>query len=207
MAVKPLKPLKRHSKPLEDWQIEYLTTGNVPKKTSLEVWEMCFCNYGADAWQKHKKWILKDFISQNPGKRPWAWWEYDAPRWQRKFGTWYDGTLAEPRKRLTGTGDPNYEYLAYVPSFSFGIPVSYVNKFSEEYYNGRRRDVNGELIPCKYKEGDFKGVAIDLNDPPLYESQASYLKRHGLLLKSEEKRLKNKDFEPESCLKYIKTYD
>jgi hypothetical protein len=60
----------------------------------------------------------------------------------------------------------------------------------------------------RYKEGDAKWcVGIDFDDPPLFEAQASYLKRHGLLSKAEEKRLKPADFEPETCLKYMKTYD
>jgi len=165
MAIKPLRPLKRHSKPLEDWQIKYLTTGNVPEKKTMEVWEMCFDNYGADAWEKHKKWILKDFISQNPGKRPWAWWKYDAPRWQRKFDAWFNGQLPEPRCQVCGKGVISWEkYPAIVPSFNFGVPM---------YWH-----------------------EVDMNDPPMYEAQASYLKRHGLLAKSEEKRLTDKDFEP-----------
>jgi hypothetical protein len=44
---------------------------------------------------------------------------------------------------------------------------------------------------------NFSGVAIDPNDPPTFESQAAYLKRHGLLLAGEERRLKKADWEPE----------
>jgi hypothetical protein len=48
----------------------------------------------------------------------------------------------------------------------------------------------------------FKGLAIDPNDPPLYESEARFLDRNGLFLPGEKKRLKAKDFEPET-LAYI----
>jgi hypothetical protein len=41
-------------------------------------------------------------------------------------------------------------------------------------------------------------VDVDENDPPTFESQAAYLKRHGLLFAGEEKR---SDFEPESVPK------
>jgi hypothetical protein len=45
------------------------------------------------------------------------------------------------------------------------------------------------------------GVAIDPDNPPIYESQASYLERHGLFLPGERRRLKPADFEPERvCL-------
>jgi len=53
-------------------------------------------------------------------------------------------------------------------------------------------------VPCDWYQ-------VNEDNPPMFESEATYLKRHGLLTKSEEKRLS--DFEPEPCLKYIKTYD
>ena len=40
-------------------------------------------------------------------------------------------------------------------------------------------------------------MAIDPTDPPRYEAQAAYLKRHKLLLPGEERRLAPADFEPE----------
>jgi hypothetical protein len=44
---------------------------------------------------------------------------------------------------------------------------------------------------CWHEEG------FDSNDPPRFESEASYLDRHGLLLPGERRRLKREDFEPE----------
>ena len=41
-------------------------------------------------------------------------------------------------------------------------------------------------------------VAVDPDDPPSFESQAAYLKRLGLLLPGEEKRLVRHDFAPEA---------
>jgi hypothetical protein len=37
---------------------------------------------------------------------------------------------------------------------------------------------------------DFRGIAIDPDDPPTFESQAAYLKRHGLFLAGEARRMK-----------------
>ena len=37
---------------------------------------------------------------------------------------------------------------------------------------------------------------VDPNDPPIFESEASYLDRHGLLTAAERRRLRPADFEP-----------
>jgi hypothetical protein len=65
------------------------------------------------------------------------------------------------------------------------------------YYSGLAVDIHGAPIGDLYPRA-FKGVAIDPNDPPTFESQAAYLKRHGLFLAGEERRLKKSDFEPET---------
>lgn len=140
-------------------------------------------------WQEVRGEILREWVQMYPCTRPWAWWEIDAPRWTRKFGAYFDGTLPEPRQRLGGIGTPDFEVLRYVPYFTEGIPSGWVHEQEVEYYNGRARDVNGNLIPTKYKEGDFKGVAIDPRDPPKYESVASYLECRGLLTPAEVKYL------------------
>jgi hypothetical protein len=41
-------------------------------------------------------------------------------------------------------------------------------------------------------------VPISATDPPRYESEASFLKRHKLLLPGEVRRLRHADFEPET---------
>lgn len=65
------------------------------------------------------------------------------------------------------------------------------------YYGGTAVDIRGNpigsLIPT-----DFKGVAIDPNNPPRFESQAAFLKRQGLFLAGEERRLRKVDYEPET---------
>jgi hypothetical protein len=38
--------------------------------------------------------------------------------------------------------------------------------------------------------------SVDPNDPPILESEVSYLERHGLLLPGERQRLRKADFEP-----------
>jgi hypothetical protein len=151
-------------------------------------------------WERHADELLARWLADNPGRRPRCWWDYAAPR--QPFGSWpgwwLDGKLAEPRQRLGGIGTPIFEVLAHVPSFEYGLPVQFVDPWMVSYYNGRSRNIRGEPIGTNYKEGDFQGVAIDPKDPPVYESQAAYLERHGLLLPGERRRLRKADFEPET---------
>jgi hypothetical protein len=189
------------------WLLRFLATGKIPKPEedgALKCWEMRGKEeYIKKAWIKNRALISSDWIARKPGTRPWSWWRFDAPRWEREFNAWFNGTMPEPRKRLGGTGTPDYEHLSIVPRFEYGIPIGYVDAWLVEYYNGRAKDIHGELIPCKYKDGNFKGIAIDYDDPPVFETEASYLKRHGLLTKSEEKRLKPEDFEPKTLFEYL----
>jgi len=167
---------------IEPWMMEYFLTGEEP----ADPWQarafMAWKN-PRKTWRAIRDEILPEWIRQNPGKRPFAWWIYDAP---------------EQRQRLGGTGTPCDEVLNETPFCAFGIPVSWVDAWEVEYYNGRAVDVHGEPIGRQHKEGSFSGVAIDPEDPPRYESQAAYLKRHGLLTPAEEKRLSDSDFEPET---------
>jgi hypothetical protein len=216
MPKKKPKRKERKSPPnLEPWKIRYLITGKMPDKETIEkekidpveIWEFQDEKGADQAWQDFGESILSDYIKQHPGKRPWKWWRVDSPRWQRKFGAWFDDTLPDPRLRVGGIGTETYEVLSVKPWFNFGIPLSFIDKWSEDYYNGRAKDKDGNPIKSQCKPGDFKGIGIDFDDPPMFEAEASYLKRHNLLLKSEEKRLKSGDFEPESCIEYIKTYE
>ena len=127
----------------------------------------------------------------------------DAPRWDDPFeDCYFHGTFAEPRQRLGGTGTPDFEALNYVPSFDKGVPTGFVSQWDAEYYNGRAKDIHGNPIGTKYKEGHFKGKAIDPDDPPRYESEAAYLQRLGLLTPAEEKYLQKHPelLEPETVI-------
>ena len=56
-------------------------------------------------WKANRKQILKDFIADHPGQRPYFWWMLDAP---------------EPRKRVKGTAveKEHHETMAYY----YGVP-------------------------------------------------------------------------------------
>ncbi len=40
-------------------------------------------------WREHSAELLAEFVAQNPGRRPWSWWAFDA---------------TEPRRQISGTG-------------------------------------------------------------------------------------------------------
>lgn len=92
--------------------------------------------------------------------------------------------IPDLRRRLGGTGDPAYEHYALVPHFDCAVPEQFVTAEDVEWHRA---------------EGEgFSGTPIDPNDPPAYESQATYLDRHDLLIPAERRRLRKKHFEPET---------
>jgi len=124
------------------------------------------------AWEGEKDKLLQDYIAEHPGKRPWAWWQWTAPRWNDPFtGCWYHNTLSEPRQRTGGTGTPTYELGGRMPEFKYGLPVQWPST------------IDVELGLCK------KSDIPDPDDPPIFESQAAYLQRHDLLTDAEIKWL------------------
>jgi hypothetical protein len=185
-------------------QLQWLRGESLPD--TFEAISIKFDAHGTNAalWAVHREMIIDEHVSENPGTRPRLWWEFDAPR--SPIGTYpgcyFDGTLPEPRKRLGGTGTPDFEVLNFVPRFSFGLPLSWIDPTGVDYYSGTMVNVlTGQLVNPN-PPSTFKGIAINSDDPPLYESEASYLDRCGLFLPGERKRLKAADFEPET-LAYI----
>lgn len=155
-----------------------------------------------DYWNMYRDEILAGWTRKTPCTRPSCWWRFEAPIWENPE---YDDraikdALREPRKRLGGTGTPRHECLAYAPSFTLGIPDSWVSAWDEDYYNGRAVANDGSLIGEDYKDGDFDGIAVDPDDPPIFESQAAYLKRHDLLTAAEVRWLEKhpEALEPEA---------
>ncbi len=126
-----------------------------------------------DEWERARDWkairgdLLRDFVAASPGRRPFFWWKVDAPG---------------PRLRVGGTGDVIPAY-AIPENLRFGIfrKMSFV----DDRLLAAVAPVGAGLTP------------FDPADPPRYESQAAYLRRHKLFLPGEEKRLTPADFEPE----------
>jgi len=113
-----------------------------------------------ELWDLHRDEFLPEYIKKNPGKRPTPWWQWDAPRW----------------------ADPHDDY----------------------YFHGKlpepRRRIGGSGTPWHddlsihptFRKGipSYFRPDIDPDDPPVYESQAVYLDRHGLLTSAEKAYLK-----------------
>lgn len=121
-------------------------------------------------WREVESDVLDYFIEKYPGHRPRVWWWYSAPR--IPAGSW---------ERTTGSyldgkvAEPRLQVSgAGGPPWEMGF--NYLPWF--EYG-----------IPTSW-------VCLDPADPPRFESEAAYLRRHGLLLPSEVRRLKPSDFEP-----------
>lgn len=154
----------------------------------------------AAKWSQHGDAILGAWAVEAPGTRPSCWWRWSAPRCVAGMLGGRAAQHAEgpaPRLRLGGRGTPDFEALNIVPDLHLGLPVRWVSAWQSDHYNGRARDVHGDIIPTKYHEGHFPGVPIDPRDPPRFESQASYLDRHDLLFPGEAERLTAEDFHPE----------
>jgi hypothetical protein len=175
-ALPPKKP---------DWQRHTLLTGELPDDAPT----FAFLDWGyfsrgdqpvvLAVWEELREELLTDWIKGHPGTRPYAWWAFDAPRdpvgtWP---GCWYDGKLAAPRLRVGGTGTPKHEPLAFMPEAAFGIYQLWLGESEIETFK----------LDC---------LPVDPDDPPMFESQAAYLKRHDLLLKGE--RLPARAFDPEA---------
>ena len=101
--------------------------------------------------------------------------------------------------------------LAFALGMAETIADEEIARFQIEHEFQKDYDDYREKYPSIVPRFNF-GVPMDWHEvnkdnPPMFESQAAYLQRHDLLSKYEQKRLTDGDFEPESCLKYAKTYE
>ena len=143
----------------------------------------------AEAWESYRDQVIADWIKKNPCTRPWAWWTYDAAK-EPVNGWDHERFNSAQRRRLGGVGTPSCDVTCARSGFDKGIPAGWVDQWQVDYYNGRAKDIHGNPIGTKFKEGDFEGVAIDPKNPPVFESVAAYLKRHDLLTPAERTYLK-----------------
>lgn len=174
---KKIAKTKARIEPVEDWKILFLKTGEDPEPYGLDSWLFCTDpkqQQQRQAWNDHRQGILSAWIKTMPGTRPWAWWQFEAPRDPEYMnGTFWENTFPIKRSRIGGTGiSMSDRYPCWLEALIFGIPKTW--------------------------------SSLDPEDPPTFESQASYLKRHDLLTKTEIKLLKPSDYEPESILSIIK---
>ena len=146
------------------------------KAKELDLWETLFVldnpfdHYARwrRLWDEYRGAVLDGWIPEFPGTRPSSWWRFDAPR--IPAGRW-PGCYWDgklPQPRLQLRGSGSASW-----------------------------DAGFDIVP-EFECGlPTSWVNIEPEDPPVCESQASYLKRHRLLTVSEERRLVQSDFEPE----------
>lgn len=75
-------------------------------------------------------------------------------------------------------GTPCAQVLAYLPEYHLGIPVRWVGDSA--------------------LDRGIKAERFDPEDPPTFESQAAFLKRHGLLARGEALQLPTHALDPET---------
>lgn len=144
----------------------------------LPTWKLRFFEVGIleqvpefDAYYIGTDWIYHSALDPDPVKVEWTIsrkkilgsWISSHPG-TRPYA-WWCFDAPEARRRVGGTGTPKHEVLKYAPAYVFGIP---------------RYWITPQDTGILGKAG-FKGKPVDINDPPLFESQAAYLERHGLL--------------------------
>jgi hypothetical protein len=136
-----------------------------------------------EVWDIVEPEVLAWWRRERPGRRPPAWWNYSAPKTPVEApGRPAHGDMAAQRQRLGGTGTPLFRVLNFSPEFDCGIPPRWVTQVWVQQYRDR--------------EPPFDGRVIDPSDPPVFESEASFLERHELFLPGEKARLSAHDFAP-----------
>jgi hypothetical protein len=133
-----------------------------------------------EIWEYHVDAVLAEWVTDKPGTRPSLWWLWNAPRYSGpERAQWITCHLCDPRLRLGGVGTPKSDRLAHVQRFAFGVPRDWIDADDVRIF-----DTLADVAP------------YDDDDPPIFESQASYLARHDLLLPGERERLAPDAFEP-----------
>jgi hypothetical protein len=137
----------------------------MPANFEAFVLDIDFHGNTEQLWNQNRDVILAEHIKTAPGTRPALWWRFSAPR--QPVGT-FPGCYYDgqlPQPRKRTGGTGTPAYEVQAVVPTFAYGIPTVR------------------------------VGLDENDPPTFESQAEYLKRHGLLLAGEERRA---DFEPEA---------
>lgn len=112
-----------------------------------------------ELWEEYRDDFLPEFIAKHPGKRPLPWWQWDAPRWADPYEGCYFHGTLPEPRRRIG-----------------GTGLTTWEKYPAVVPSFQKG------IPASWHE-------IDPDDPPRFESEVSYLFRHGLLTPIEIKCL------------------
>ncbi|HBG18829.1 MAG TPA: hypothetical protein DDY32_06010 [Desulfobulbaceae bacterium] len=99
-------------------------------------------------WLSQREEIRAAWHGMFPETMPWAWWEFEAPRWNdRRFSAW-SSRLPAPRLKISGSGVYRHDKQAYLPVHHSGcyalieISVDDPPVFESEVEYMRRLDVS-----------------------------------------------------------------
>lgn len=110
--------------PAEVYYLQHGTSEGGPPHEHVEFFMRRKTGW-ASVWEDVRERVTDDWIRKHPGTRPWAFWEYDAPRRDTGTGAFFE-PLPEPRRRIGGQGQTTWEkYPAVVPEYERGIPSSW----------------------------------------------------------------------------------
>jgi len=99
---------------------------------------------------------------------------------------WWRLSSPGPRRRVGGIGTPLHECSSYALNLEYGVPTDW-------------RTAGDYLLRA--------GTPISDTDPPLYESEAAYLRRHDLFRHGERSRLSRRSYEPCVLLHHAGRYE
>lgn len=168
------------------------------RKEVLPAWKLRFFEVGIlekvpefDAYYIGTDWIYHAALDPDPVETEWQLSRKNILKaWiTRNPGTrpyaWWCFEAPGTRQRVGGTGTPKHEVLKYAPVHEYGIPSYWITS----------QDTGILTRP------GFRGKLLDANDPPLYESQAAFLDRHGLMSDREKATLPKDAFNPEAVVR------
>ena len=183
------KPITRdrRTEDCPDWLVHYFNTSERPEDSTEEhllqvmTWEeQARCGSPAlkEVWDAHKDELVAEFAEEFPGRRPAAWWGWEGHK----------------RQQLSGGG--RFAWLHY-PAPMTWVCVHDANLDRWTDGEGKRHLLPRFHRPIMEPVYDC-GVPYMWVDPdeadPVFESQATFLQRHGLLFEGEFARLTAEDF-------------
>ena len=165
------KRMRRHAAilPVSEDEWKFL----MDQSEGIDPWTDYFLEYDYDGslrklWDEHGTAVLTEWIEARPGGRPRTWWRFDAPR-------------------MAAGMFPGCFYDGQLPSPRMFLAGAGCPDF--EALN---------IVPHFELGRPDNWLGFDADDPPMFESQALYLDRHGLLCPCERRQLGSDAFEPET---------
>jgi hypothetical protein len=147
-----LRKAKRRSAGYNEWHVYQLRTGIEFLDLGFGWQENFREDEAREAWEIMREKIMADWVREQPGTRPWAWWRWDAPqpaRRERVDGLPHPFDNAARTLKVAGSDSEYLWRRAY--GLSFGLPSAHIMPFD-------------------------KGLKTEM-----FEPEWSFLQRHNLL--------------------------